>query len=43
VESVLNLDVFAILGVVLFASLTVQLGNLLADIAVGRLDPRVRI
>jgi peptide/nickel transport system permease protein len=43
VESVTNLDVYTVMGVVLLASLTVQLGNLLADIAVASLDPRVRL
>ena len=43
VESIVNNDIWAVLGVVLFASAMVQLGNLLADIAVAALDPRVRL
>jgi ABC-type dipeptide/oligopeptide/nickel transport system permease component len=31
-----------ILGIVLLASATVQLGNFLADLAVAALDPRIR-
>jgi peptide/nickel transport system permease protein len=42
IEAINNLDLFTIMGVVLFASLMVQLGNLLADLAVAALDPRVR-
>jgi ABC-type dipeptide/oligopeptide/nickel transport system permease component len=43
IESIHSLDVPMIMGVVLFAAVTVQIGNLLADIAVGALDPRVRM
>ena len=43
VESIYNVDLFTVMGIVLFASLTVQGGNLLADIAVASLDPRVRL
>jgi peptide/nickel transport system permease protein len=43
VESIYALDVPMIMGVVLFAAVFVQVGNLLADIAVGLLDPRVRM
>jgi peptide/nickel transport system permease protein len=43
VESITNNDIWAVLGVVLFASAMVQVGNLLADIAVAALDPRVRL
>lgn len=42
-ESISNLDVFTVMGVVFIFSVTVQTGNLLADIAVARLDPRVRL
>jgi peptide/nickel transport system permease protein len=42
VESIYSLDVPMILGIVLLSSATVQLGNLLADLAVAALDPRVR-
>ena len=42
IESITSLDSPMILGVVLFAAVTVQIGNLLADVAVGSLDPRVR-
>ena len=43
IESIHSLDVPMIMGVVLFAAVAVQIGNLLADIAVGALDPRVRM
>jgi peptide/nickel transport system permease protein len=43
IESIYALDVPTIMGVVLFAAVFVQVGNLLADIAVGLLDPRVRM
>jgi peptide/nickel transport system permease protein len=42
-ESISNGDIPMILGVVLIASITVQLGNLGADIAIARLDPRIRL
>lgn len=42
-ESIDSLDVPMIMGVVLFAAVFVQIGNLLADIAVALLDPRVRL
>lgn len=41
-ESISSGDVPVILGVVLVASIAVQLGNLGADLAVARLDPRIR-
>ncbi|MFW6067113.1 MAG: ABC transporter permease [Myxococcota bacterium] len=41
IEAINNLDLFTVMGVVLFASLMVQIGNLLADLAVAALDPRV--
>ena len=43
IESIHSLDVPMIMGVVLFAAIAVQVGNLLADVAVGLLDPRVRV
>jgi len=43
IESIHNLDAPIIMGVVIMVSFTVQLGNFLADVAVGALDPRVRI
>jgi peptide/nickel transport system permease protein len=43
VESIVNLDAPIVMGVVLIVSLTVQLGNFLADIAVAALDPRIRL
>ncbi|MBZ0115995.1 MAG: ABC transporter permease [Sandaracinaceae bacterium] len=43
IESIYSLDVPMILGVMLFASISVQAGNLLSDIAVASLDPRVRM
>ena len=42
IESIHALDVPTIMGVVLLAAIAVQIGNLIADIAVGVLDPRVR-
>lgn len=43
VESITSLDVPTVLGVVLVASLGVQLANLLADLLVAALDPRIRL
>jgi peptide/nickel transport system permease protein len=43
VESIHKLDAPTIIGVVVVTSLAVQAGNLLADIAVAALDPRVRL
>ncbi len=43
IESIHNLDAPTVLAVVLIFSITVQIGNLLADIAVAYLDPRVRL
>jgi peptide/nickel transport system permease protein len=42
VESIAGLDLPVVLGIVFIASAFVQLGNVLADIAVAMLDPRVR-
>lgn len=42
VESMDSWDPPVVLGVVIVASLAVQLGNLIADLAVASLDPRVR-
>jgi peptide/nickel transport system permease protein len=42
-ESITTGDVPMILGVVLIASIAVQLGNLGADLAIAWLDPRVRL
>lgn len=42
VESITALDVPIVMGIVLFACGAVQTGNLLADLAVAALDPRVR-
>ncbi|MFW5875585.1 MAG: ABC transporter permease [Myxococcota bacterium] len=41
IEAITNLDLFTVMGVVLFASIMVQLGNLLADLSIAALDPRV--
>ena len=41
-ESILNLDAPTLMGVVLVFVVVVQVGNLLADVAVAALDPRVR-
>jgi peptide/nickel transport system permease protein len=43
IESISSQDDKVIMGVVLIAAVFVQIGNLLADIAVGILDPRVRL
>ena len=43
IESIAALDVPMIMGVVLIVAIVVQIGNLLADIAVGLLDPRIRL
>ncbi len=43
IQSIYNLDAPTVMGVVLVFSVTVQAGNLLADIAVAALDPRVRL
>lgn len=43
IEAVYNEDAPIIVGVVLVFALTVQAGNLMADIAVASLDPRVRL
>lgn len=43
IEAINSLDLFMIMGVVLFASLMVQVGNLAADLAVAALDPRIRM
>lgn len=42
VESVTGLDLPVVMGLVFIACATVQAGNLLADLAVAALDPRVR-
>ena len=42
-HSITNLDTPSVMGVVLVFAVTVQVGNILADIAVAYLDPRVRI
>jgi peptide/nickel transport system permease protein len=41
VESISSLDVPMIMGVVIIAAITVQVGNLLADVSIALLDPRV--
>ena len=43
IHSIFNLDAPTVMGVVLVFAVTVQMGNLLADIAVAALDPRVRL
>lgn len=43
VEAIAGLDGPVVVGIVLFACAAVQVGNLLADIAVAALDPRVRL
>ncbi len=43
IDSIVNVDAPTVMGVVLVTAVTVQIGNLLADIAVALLDPRVRV
>lgn len=43
IEAINTQNVFTVTGIVLIFSLTVQAGNLLADIAVAALDPRIRL
>ena len=42
IEAIYSLDVPMLLGIVLMSALTVQAGNLLADVAVSRIDGRVK-
>jgi peptide/nickel transport system permease protein len=42
VQAIAGLDLPVVLGVVFISCLLVQLGNVLADVAVAILDPRVR-
>jgi peptide/nickel transport system permease protein len=42
VEAITSLDVPLLLGIVLFGAVAVQLGNFLADVAVSRIDRRVK-
>jgi peptide/nickel transport system permease protein len=42
VEAISGLDLPVVMGIVFVACTTVQLGNVLADLAVAALDPRVR-
>lgn len=42
VESISGLDLPVVMGIVFVACVAVQVGNLLADLAVAALDPRVR-
>jgi peptide/nickel transport system permease protein len=43
VEAIFSLDVPIVIGVVVVFCVTVQIGNLLADLAVAALDPRIRL
>jgi ABC-type dipeptide/oligopeptide/nickel transport system permease component len=43
IESIESLDAPVIMAVVLMFGIAVQVGNLLADIAVAALDPRIRL
>jgi peptide/nickel transport system permease protein len=43
IESISALDAPMVMGVVLITSATVQLGNLLGDLGVAALDPRIRL
>jgi peptide/nickel transport system permease protein len=42
-EAIYALDVPIVIGVVVVFCVTVQIGNLLADLAVAALDPRIRL
>lgn len=42
IESIVALNVPMIMGVVVVTAIAVQIGNGLADVAVGFLDPRIR-
>jgi peptide/nickel transport system permease protein len=42
IEAIYALDIPILLGVVLMSAITVQVGNLLADLAVARIDRRVK-
>ena len=42
VESITGLDLPVVMGIVLVACTAVQTGNVLADVAVAALDPRIR-
>ncbi len=43
IEAIRNLDVPVIMGVVVITAVSVQVGNIAADIGVAMLDPRVRL
>lgn len=43
IEAINGLDIPTIMGVVLIVAVVVQIGNLIADVAVGALDPRIRL
>jgi peptide/nickel transport system permease protein len=43
VEAIFSLDVPIVIGVVIVFCVTVQIGNLLGDLAVAALDPRIRL
>ncbi len=42
VEAISGLDLPVVMGIVFVACLAVQLGNMLADVAIAALDPRIR-
>ena len=42
-EAIQQLDIPVIMGVTIFAAMAIVLGNLLADIITGVLDPRIRV
>ena len=42
-EAIQQLDIPVIMGVTIFAAMAIVLGNLLADIITGALDPRIRV
>ncbi len=43
IEAINSLDMPTVMAVVLMFAITVQIGNLLADVAVAALDPRIRL
>jgi len=43
IEALTSRDDFVVLGIVMIACATVQVGNLLADLAIAGLDPRIRM
>ncbi|MCK4471856.1 MAG: ABC transporter permease, partial [Anaerolineae bacterium] len=42
-DAALSLDVMSVLGITLFSSIILVLGNLLVDVLYGFIDPRIRL